>query len=82
MNFVERALKYWQVTLPILALFFVVVVYSLLNMSCREDPQLTIPQGLVIAYYPGASSVQVTNKLEEYLFQFDEVKKSKTVSTS
>jgi multidrug efflux pump subunit AcrB len=41
---------------------------------------------LVIAYFPGASSAQVedqvTNKLEEYLFQFEEVRKGKTYSTT
>lgn len=86
MNFIERALKYKQVTLTVLLLFFAIGVYSLLNMSRREDPKITVPQGLVIAYYPGASSAQVeeqvTRKLEEYLFRFEEVKKSKTVSSS
>ncbi len=86
MNFVEKSLKYKQVTLSVLLLFFIVGIYSLLNMSRREDPQITIRQGLVIAYYPGASSSQVeeqvTRKLEEYLFRFEEVKKDKTVSAS
>ncbi|MDR7132453.1 multidrug efflux pump subunit AcrB [Algoriphagus sp. 4150] len=86
MNFVEKALKYKQVTLTVLFLFLVVGVYSLFNMSRREDPQITVPQGLVIAFYPGASSVQVeeqvTKKLEESLFRFEEVKKAKTVSSS
>jgi multidrug efflux pump subunit AcrB len=86
MNFVEKSLKYKQVTLSVLFLFFVVGVYSLLNMSRREDPKITPMQGLVIAYYPGASSIQVeeqvTRTLEEYLFKFEEVKKNKTMSSS
>ncbi|UZR98525.1 efflux RND transporter permease subunit [Chondrinema litorale] len=86
MNFVERALKHKQVTLSVLVLFFIVGVYSLLNMSRREDPKITPTQGLVIAFYPGASSSQVeeqvTKKLEEYLFKFDEVKRKDTYSSS
>ncbi|HEY8365930.1 MAG TPA: efflux RND transporter permease subunit [Bacteroidia bacterium] len=86
MNFIEKSLKYKQVTLSVLAIFFAVGVYSLLNMSRREDPKIVIPQGLVVAYYPGASSTQVeeqvTKKLEETLFSFEEVKKAKTTSVS
>jgi multidrug efflux pump subunit AcrB len=86
MNFIEKSLKYKQVTLSVLLLFFAVGVYSLLNMSRREDPKITMPLGLVVAYYPGASSVvveeQVTKKIEETLFKFEEVKKAKTVSSS
>jgi multidrug efflux pump subunit AcrB len=86
MNFVEKSLKYKQVTLSVLFLFFAVGVYSLLNMSRREDPKITVRLGLVIAYYPGASSTQVeeqlTRKVEEYLFRYEEVKKEKTYSSS
>lgn len=86
MNFVQASLKYKQVTIPVLLLLFAVGVNSLFNMPRREDPKITIRQGLVIAYYPGASSVQVedqvTKKLEQYLFQFEEVRKDKTYSTT
>lgn len=86
MNFIESALKYKQVTLTVLFLFFIAGIYSLLEMPRREDPKITIRQALVIAYYPGASSTQVedqvTSRLEEYLFKFEEVKRRKTVSSS
>jgi multidrug efflux pump subunit AcrB len=86
MNFVEASMKYKQVTLPVLLLLFIIGVNSLLNMPRREDPKITIRQGLVIAYYPGANSAQVedqvTKKLEQYLFQFEEVRKEKTYSTT
>lgn len=86
MNFVEASLKYKQVTLPVLLLLFIVGVNSLLNMPRREDPKITVRQGLVLAYYPGANSAQVedqvTKKLEQYLFGFEEVRKDKTYSTS
>jgi len=86
MDFIEKSLKYKQVTLTVLFIVFCVGVYSLLNMSRREDPKLTNPQGLVVAFYPGASSTQVeeqvTKKIEECLFKFEEVKKNETVSSS
>ncbi len=86
MNFVKTALKYKQVTISILVLVFAVGIYSLLTMPRREDPKITSPLGLVIAYYPGATAIQVeeqvTRKIEQYLFQFEEVNKSKTYSTT
>ena len=86
MNFVKASLKYPQVTITVLVLVFVIGVYSLFNMPRREDPKITIRTGLVLAFYPGANSAQVeeqvTKKLEQYLFQFEEVKKEKTFSTS
>ncbi|GGM94484.1 resistance-nodulation-cell division (RND) efflux transporter [Dyadobacter beijingensis] len=86
MNFVKSSLKYPQVTLSVLLLVFAVGVYSLLNMPRREDPKITVRQGLVLAFFPGANSAQVedqvTRKLEQYLFQFEEIRKEKTYSTS
>ncbi|PSL29730.1 efflux RND transporter permease subunit [Chitinophaga ginsengisoli] len=86
MNIIKSSLKYKHVTLSVLLLLFAVGVNSLFNMPRREDPKITIRQGLVIAYFPGANSVQVedqvTRKLEQYLFQYEEVNKSKTYSTT
>lgn len=86
MNFVKTSLKHRQVTLTVLIMVFVVGVYSLLTMPRREDPKLTVPGGLLIAYYPGATAAQVeeqvTKKLEQYLFQYEEVLKAKTYSTT
>jgi multidrug efflux pump subunit AcrB len=86
MNFIEAALKHKQLTLAVLLMLFAVGIDALLNMPRREDPKITIRTGLVIASYPGASSAQVeeqvTKKLEQYLFQYEEVDKTKTYSTS
>ena len=85
MNFVKASLKYPQVTITVLVLVFIIGVHSLFNMPRREDPKITIRTGLVMAVYPGANSAQVeeqvTKKLEQYLFQFEEVKKEKAFST-
>lgn len=82
MNFVKASLKHRQVTISVLLIVFAFGINSLLNMPRREDPRITIPGGLVIAYFPGADAAlvedQVTRKLEEYLFQFEEVHKEKT----
>ncbi|MFY0255495.1 efflux RND transporter permease subunit [Chitinophaga sp. 30R24] len=86
MNFVQASLKYKQVTLSVLFLLFALGVNSLLTMPRREDPRITVRQGLIIAYFPGANSEQVedqvTRKLEQYLFQYAEINKAKTYSTS
>ncbi|WP_037327531.1 efflux RND transporter permease subunit [Runella zeae] len=86
MNIIQASLKYKQVTVSVLLLLFVIGVQSLLNMPRREDPKITIRTGLVVAYYPGANSSQVedqvTKKLEQYLFQYEEVNKAKTYSTT
>ena len=86
MNFVKASLKHRQVTFTVLMLMFAFGVYSLITMPRREDPRITVPGGLVVAYYPGANAVQVedqvTRKLEEYLFQFEEVHKAKTYSVT
>jgi multidrug efflux pump subunit AcrB len=86
MNFVKASLKYRQVTFTVLFLIFGFGVYSLMNMPRREDPKITVPAGLVVAYYPGADAAQVedqvSRKLEEYLFQYEEVRKDKTYSVT
>ncbi len=86
MNLVKASLKHRQVTFSILLLMFASGVWSLLNMPRREDPKIVIPGGLVVAYFPGANAIQVeeqvTRKLEEFIFQFEEVNKDKTYSVT
>src|SRR5260221_363581 len=59
-------------------------VYSLMNMPRSENPKIDIPIASVYAFYPGADEKQVeqevTKKIEQYLFSFEEVKKRKTKS--
>jgi multidrug efflux pump subunit AcrB len=55
-------------------------------MPRREDPKITIRTGIVAAIYPGATTTevedQVTRKIEEHLFRFEEVRRDKTFSTT
>ena len=86
MNPVRSALRYPQVTLVLSGMLFLAGLYSLLTMPRREDPKITIRTGIVAAVYPGASvgevENQVTSKIEERLFRFEEVRREKTFSTS
>ncbi len=86
MNPVRAALRYPQVTLVLSGMLFAVGLYALLTMPRREDPKITIRTGIVAAIYPGATTRemedQVTRKIEERLFHFEEIRRDKTFSTS
>ena len=83
-NFIEAAMKYRQVSLVITVLLLLFGTYALLNMPRAEDPKIDTPVAMVYAFYPGADELQmeqqVTNKVEQYLFSFEEVNKQKTKS--
>ena len=86
MNPVRAALRYPQVTLVLSGMLVAAGLSALLTMPRREDPKITIPIGVVAAVYPGATSPevedQVTRKIEEHLFHFEEVRRDKTFSTT
>ncbi|MBI9091075.1 MAG: efflux RND transporter permease subunit [Desulfobacterium sp.] len=86
MNIVEAAMKHCQITLILTLMLVLVGVYSLTHMARREDPKMTIRQGLIIMPYPGAKAAQVeeqvTKKIERYLFRYDEIKKDETFSST
>ena len=77
-------MKYRQVTLVLIGLLILFGVYSLLNMPRSENPKIEMPVAMVYAFYPGADEVQmekkVTDKVEQFLFSFEEVEKKKTTS--
>ncbi len=86
MKVFEGALRHRQITLLLTAIFVLVGIYSLQHMPRREDPKMTIRQGLVIMAYPGATAremeEQVTKKVENLLFRYEEVRKEKVESTT
>ena len=75
---------------PILALTLIAVVligfYALPHLNKNEFPNVKIKQGVVAVVYPGATAEeieeQVAGKVEEYLFTFTDVDKTKTYSYS
>ncbi|GLB49184.1 efflux RND transporter permease subunit [Neptunitalea lumnitzerae] len=85
-NIVAWAMEYKAVPLSVAFVLVIFGIYSLFMMPRNEFPDFTVRQGLVIGVYPGATSEQVeknlTTKVEEYLFSFNEVNKEKTYSYS
>ena len=85
-NFIELSMRYRIVSFTIAAMLVAVGIYSLLTMPRSENPEFTVRQALITAYYPGANEIdvdnQVTKPLEQYLFTFKEVRKEKTYSTT
>lgn len=75
---------------PILALCIIAVIfigfYALPHLNKNEFPDVTIRQGVVAVVYPGATAEeieeQVATKVENYLFTFNDVDKTKTYSYS
>src|SRR5579871_1350242 len=86
MNPVRLSLRYPQVTIALTAMLVVCGAYALLRMPRREDPKIHVREGIVAAFYPGASATevenQVTQKIEQRLFKIEGVRREKTYSTS
>ena len=83
---IRAAIRNRQVVYVLVAAAVIVGLHALVAMPRREDPKVTIRQGLVFAIYPGATAeqveAQVTRKVEQLLFGYAEVKKRKTYTTS
>lgn len=83
---IGSAMRYSQITLLIIALLVIMGIYGLERMPKQEFPEYTIRQGLVVAVYPGATSMQVEQRvaqpLENYLFTFNEVNRERSYSIS
>ena len=59
MNPVRASLRYPQVTLALTVMLVVSGTYALLRMPRREDPKIHVREGIVAAFYPGASAKEV-----------------------
>ena len=61
-------------------------IYALPNLNKNEFPDVAISQGVVAVVYPGATAEeieeQVAGKVEDYLFTYTDVDKTKTYSYS
>ncbi len=86
MNLVEWAMHYRQIVIMITCILIAFGFYGLYGIRKNEFPDITIRQGVVVAFYPGASALeveqQVTKPLEEYIFTYKDVNKVKTKSYS
>ncbi|MGA2624089.1 MAG: efflux RND transporter permease subunit [Bacteroidota bacterium] len=79
-------LRYKQVIYIFTVIAILVGVVALFQMPRDEYPTFTVPTGLIVGVFPGASSHQVeeqlTTKAENYLFQYKSVDRAKTYSVS
>ncbi len=75
---------------PMLAFSIIIVIaigiYALPHLNKNEFPNVKLMQGVVAVVYPGATAEeieeQVAGKVEDYLFTFTDVDKTKTYSYS
>ncbi len=78
--------KYANVVVLMVCVLVIFGIYALHVMDKNEFPNFTIREGVVVAVYPGASSLemeqQVMKPLENYIFSFKEVNKVKTTSNA
>jgi multidrug efflux pump subunit AcrB len=85
-NLIEAAMKYRQIIIAFVLVMMLLGIFGLMNMPRREFPEFTIRQGVIVGVFPGATSQEVEEQLttvvENYIFGYKEVKKSKTYSQS
>ncbi len=83
---IEGAMRHRNVVLIITAALIIAGIIALFIMPRNEYPQFTIRQGVIVGIYPGATASEVeeqlTKKVENYIFSYKEIKKSKTYSYS
>lgn len=83
-DFIQRAMANHGLIFFIVAVMMIIGIWSVPQMNKNEFPECTIPKGLVIVLYPGATAeqieLQVTQPLEEKLFTYPEIDKRKTYS--
>lgn len=83
---IEKLLHHQQLLYIATAFLIILGIIALIQMPRDEYPQFQIRQGIIVAVYPGASSLQVeeqlTKKVEAYLFQYEAVDRAKTYSIS
>ena len=86
MNPVRASLRYPQVTIALTIMLVASGIYALVRMPRREDPKIHVREGIVAAFYPGASAAEVENevtqKVEQRIFKIEGVRREKTYSTS
>jgi multidrug efflux pump subunit AcrB len=83
---IESAMRHRQIVFLIVGVFIVFGIYALREMPKQEFPEFTIREGIVVAAYPGATSLEIEEQLaqplENFIFSYKEVNKKKTTSHS
>jgi multidrug efflux pump subunit AcrB/outer membrane protein TolC len=85
-NMIELAMRHKQIVFLLIVITSLFGMFALWVMPRNEFPEFVVRQGLIIGLYPGATSNQIeerlTNKVESFLFGFQEVNRDKTYSIS
>lgn len=85
-SLLDHLLRYRQVVYILVISAVLVGIAALILMPRDEWPQFNVPVGLIVGVYPGASSheveEQLTARVEQYLFQYKSIDRSKTYSIS
>ncbi len=83
-DFIQRAMANHGLIFFIVAVMMILGIWSVPQLNKNEFPACTVPKGLVVALYPGATAeeieLQVTQPLEDKLFTYSEINKKKTYS--
>ena len=83
-SFIESAMCYHNIVILLMSMLVILGISGLFFMPKQEMPVFTIRQGAVVAVCPGSTSEEieqrVTKPLEDFVFGYKEVKKSKTYS--
>ncbi len=85
-SLIDLLLRYQHPIIMLVVILIAGGITALVKMPRDEYPEFKVRQGIIVGVYPGASSEQVeaevTDKVEQYLFQYKAVKRSKTYSVS
>ena len=75
-----------SVVLLVVVMLTLFGIYALDKMNKNEFPEITIREGVLAAVYPGADAREMTDQvmkpMEDYIFSFKEVDKTKTRSNA
>lgn len=81
---VALGMKYRRIIILLAVVLIAYGVYALYEIDKNEFPNFTIREGVVAAVYPGATGEQIEEEvlkpLEDYIFSYKEVDKTKTYS--
>lgn len=85
-DLVASAIRHKSITILLVITVIMAGMYSLKEIPKDEFPQMTIPVGLVVGIYPGASEQEVEQQLakpmEKFLWTFKEIDKKNTLTMS
>ncbi len=78
----KLSIKNYQFTIVVFVLLTILGVINYINMPRMENPEVTIPGGSIVAFYPGANPVDleqlVATPIEDIVNELEDIKKINT----